>query len=118
IDNELYRLIGPIQEKIEKTKEAVKKAVPGADDETAGNHSAVNRWNPVTWLLTGTWSFVYGLGVGTILLYFMLASGDSFLRKLLRLLPRFEDKRAAVETVQHIQRGIAVLLGTITIINI
>lgn len=118
IDNELSQLIEPIQEKVEDVKEAVKKAVPGEDKKSAAKSPETNRWNPVTWLLSGTWSFLYGLGVSTILLYFMLASGDSFLRKLLRLLPRFEDKRAAVKTVQDIQHGIAVYLGTVTIINV
>src|SRR5579864_8296935 len=34
-----------------------------------------------------------------ILLYFLLASGDLFLRKLIRVLPRLEDRRAAVAIV-------------------
>lgn len=118
IDNELYQLIGPVKEQIEQATEAVKKAVPGGDEKSSDKSQGATRWHPVAALLTSTWSFVYGLGVSIILLYFMLASGDNFLRKLLRLLPRFEDKRAAVETVQGIQHGIAVFLGTVTVINI
>ncbi|MCO6441225.1 MAG: AI-2E family transporter [Nitrococcus mobilis] len=116
IDYKLYELVGPI-DKLKEVKKEIEKAVPGESNGPADSMAPM-RWNPIQWLLTSTWAVVYGLGVSVILLYFLLASGDTFLRKLVRLLPRFEDKRNAVETVQHIQRSIAIFLGTITLINI
>lgn len=116
IDYKLYGLMGPM-DKLKQAKEEIEEAVPGKRDTDGGGMAAM-RWNPVQWLLTGTWAVVYGLGVSVILLYFLLASGDSFLRKLVRVLPRFEDKRNAVETIKQIQRSIAIFLGTITVINI
>lgn len=89
IDNELYQLFAPIKEELEEAKEAVKQTVPGGAEKSADKSQGESRWQPIQWLLTSTWSLVYGLGVSVILLYFMLASGDSFLRTLLRRLPRF-----------------------------
>jgi len=53
-----------------------------------------------------------------ILLYFLLASGDLFLLKLVRVLPSLADKKIAVTIVRQIQEDISHYLSTITIINI
>ena len=52
-----------------------------------------------------------------ILLYFLLASGDLFLQKLVRVLPRFRDKRTAVTIVRQIEKDISLYLLTVTITN-
>ncbi len=56
--------------------------------------------------------------VMTILLYFLLASGDLFLRKLIRVLPRLEDKRRAVEIARQVEKDISAYLGMVTLINL
>jgi predicted PurR-regulated permease PerM len=56
--------------------------------------------------------------VMVILLYFLLASGDLFLRKLIRVLPRLEDKRRAVEIARQVERDISAYLSTVTLINL
>ncbi|MGE5523770.1 MAG: AI-2E family transporter [Rhodospirillaceae bacterium] len=53
-----------------------------------------------------------------ILLYFLLASGDMFLRKLVRVLDTFEDKKRAVGVARAIQSDMARYLFTITCINV
>jgi predicted PurR-regulated permease PerM len=53
-----------------------------------------------------------------ILLYFLLASGDLFLRKLIRVLPRLEDRRRAVDIARQVERDISSYLGTVTTINL
>lgn len=53
-----------------------------------------------------------------ILLYFLLASGDLFLRKLIRVLPSLEDKRRAVEIARQMESDISAYLSTITLINL
>ncbi len=53
-----------------------------------------------------------------ILLYFLLASGDLFLRKLIRVLPRLEDRRRAVEIARQVERDISSYLATVTMINL
>jgi predicted PurR-regulated permease PerM len=56
-------------------------------------------------------------GAVTILLYFLLASGDLFLLKLVRILPRLADKKIAVTIVHEVQHDISYYLLTITLIN-
>jgi predicted PurR-regulated permease PerM len=56
--------------------------------------------------------------VMVILLYFLLASGDLFLRKLIRMLPRLADKRRAVEIARQVERDISAYLSTVTLINL
>jgi len=65
-----------------------------------------------------TQGFLAGGMVVVILLYFLLASGDLLLRKLARVLPRFEDKKVAVEIARRIENEISTYLLTITCINI
>jgi predicted PurR-regulated permease PerM len=55
--------------------------------------------------------------VTIILLYFLLASGNLFLQKLVRVLPRFQDKRTAVTIVHQVEKDISLYLLTVTMIN-
>jgi predicted PurR-regulated permease PerM len=68
-------------------------------------------------LLAPTQDFIVGTGTVIILLYFLLASGDLFLRKLVTVLPRFEDKKMAVEISRQIERDISRYLFSICVIN-
>jgi predicted PurR-regulated permease PerM len=61
---------------------------------------------------------VAGGAVMLILLFFLLASGDMFLRKLIGVLPGLADKQTAVEIARRIESEISTYLVTITIINI
>ena len=53
-----------------------------------------------------------------IFLYFLLASGDLFLGKLIKVLPSLEDKKRAVEIARQIETEVSAYLGTITLINV
>jgi len=65
-----------------------------------------------------TQAFLAGAVVTIILLYFLLASGDLFLRKLVRVLPRLSDKKAAIEIARDMEDHISTYLVTMTLINI
>jgi len=52
-----------------------------------------------------------------VLLYFLLAAGDKFLQKLVRVLPRMHDKKEAVEIAREVEQNISTFLFTITIVN-
>ncbi len=58
-----------------------------------------------------------GVGIAVVLLFFLLAASDSFLRSLARAIPRWRDKRHVVEMARNIQHAIASYLFTITLIN-
>ncbi len=68
-------------------------------------------------LFAGTASFASGLFMTVIVLFFLLISGDLFLRRFVEVLPRFRDKRKAVMISQQIESNIAAYLKTITIMN-
>jgi hypothetical protein len=68
-------------------------------------------------VFAGTRSFAGGLFTTVIFLYFLLVSGDSFLRRLVEVLPRFPSKRQAVDISQQIERDISAYLITITLMN-
>lgn len=53
-----------------------------------------------------------------ILLFFLLASGDLFLRKLIRVMPSLADKKRAVDIARQIEQDVSTYLLTITVINI
>jgi predicted PurR-regulated permease PerM len=53
-----------------------------------------------------------------VLLYFLLASEEFFLRKLIHVLPRLQDKIKAVELTRDIENEVSRYLVAITLINI
>ena len=69
-------------------------------------------------LLSGTRSFASGLLETVLVLFFLLVSGDTFLRRLVEILPRFKNKRQAVDISQQIESDVSAYLFTITIMNL
>jgi predicted PurR-regulated permease PerM len=69
-------------------------------------------------LLSGTRTFASGLLETVLVLFFLLVSGDTFLRRLVEILPRFRDKRQAVDISKQIESDVAAYLSTITIMNL
>ena len=54
----------------------------------------------------------------TILVYFLLASGDVFLRKLVTVIPTLGDKKRAVEITRQIETDISFYLLSFTLVNV
>jgi predicted PurR-regulated permease PerM len=52
-----------------------------------------------------------------LVLFFLLISGDTFLRRLVEVLPRFKNKRQAVDISNQIESDISAYLVTITLMN-
>ncbi len=70
-----------------------------------------------TAIFSSTRAFLTGLFATALLLLFLLISGDTFLRRLVEILPSFKDKRQAVDISQQIERDISGYLMTITVMN-
>jgi predicted PurR-regulated permease PerM len=68
-------------------------------------------------VLSGTRNFLAGLITTIVLLFFLLISGDLFLRRLVEILPTLSDKKQAVEIAHEIQRNISGYLVTISLMN-
>jgi predicted PurR-regulated permease PerM len=50
-------------------------------------------------------------------LFFLLVSGDTFLRRLVEVVPTFRDKRRVVDLFQEVEDNISAYLVTITLMN-
>ena len=68
-------------------------------------------------LFSGARGFVSELFTTILFLYFLLLAGDSFLRKLVEILPHFGAKRQAIDISLQIEDDIGAYLVTITVMN-
>lgn len=93
------------------------KDVEKLGDDAAEPAVAVKGPPLSTFLFSGTRALLTGLITVVVLLYFLLVSGNSFLRRIVEILPTLHDKKQAVEIINEIQRTIAVYLGTVTMMN-
>jgi predicted PurR-regulated permease PerM len=76
--------------------------------------------NPIgmaTAVLGGTGTIAAHLLETLLVLFYLLVFGEIFLRRLVEVLPRFSDKREAVEISLRVERDLSAYLLTITIIN-
>jgi predicted PurR-regulated permease PerM len=108
-----------IRRPVEQMRDATQQVQEMTTIEDAGHPPAVEIGGPrLSDLVFGQMRAV-GLGAFTVvfLLYFLLAAGDLFLLKLVRVLPRLRDRIQAVEIVRRIQRDVSRHLFTITLIN-
>jgi predicted PurR-regulated permease PerM len=90
---------------------------PGADESDPSSMVGFKSSNYSDLLFTYTTSFLGGTLETLVLLYFLLASGDMFMHKLVKVLPTFHDKKHAVEIVHEVQGNISRFLLTVTCIN-
>jgi predicted PurR-regulated permease PerM len=65
-----------------------------------------------------TQHLIAGLLEVGILLYFLLAGGDLFLQKLIKVLPQMSDKRKAVEIARAVEAAVSAYLSTSLLVNL
>ena len=87
--------------------------------QPAGAPAAASAGGPTLMakIFTGTRYFASGFLTTILFLFFLLASGDTFLRRVVEILPTFSNKRQAVEISQQIESDISAYLVTITLMN-
>ncbi len=66
----------------------------------------------------GTTALIGAVTVIGFLTYFLLAAGDLFMQKLIRVLPQFRDKKRAVSIAREIEAQVSTHLVTIALINV
>jgi predicted PurR-regulated permease PerM len=69
-------------------------------------------------ILNWTGTLLVGIGETLVLVYLLLASGDLFLQKLVRVMPTLSDKKRAVEISHEIQQNISNYLFSVSVINL
>jgi predicted PurR-regulated permease PerM len=108
--------LGFITNSLDGAKEIMSKA----EDLTSGQDTvpvAVQGTRLSDKIFVGAQALISGLFMTTLILFFLLVSGDTFLRKVVEALPRFQDKRKAVDITQQIEQNVSAYLLTITAMN-
>lgn len=117
IPQSLYQIeykLGTLKRSVEKATEEAKKAreqvkeITEVDDDRTAQIVKIKEGNIIDVIFSQTSEFLFGLAVIIILLYFLLASGDLFLLKLVRVLPRLKDKKRAVEIANQTEHDISI----------
>jgi predicted PurR-regulated permease PerM len=115
VQSRLRDLRRPV-EQVTKTAEQVEAAT---EVSKSGPQEVVLRGPRLTERLFGnTQSFLMGAIETLILLYFLLAVGDLFLQKLIKVLPQLGDKKKAVAIARETEASISTYLFTVALVNV
>lgn len=115
VQSRLEALQRPV-EQVTRTAERVEAAT---EVEKSGPQEVVVRGPRLSERLFGTTqSLLTGAMETIILLYFLLAAGDLFLQKLIKVLPLLRDKKKAVAIARETEASISTYLFTLTFVNI
>lgn len=68
-------------------------------------------------VLSGSAAATSGLLTTLLILFYLLVSGETFLRRAVEVLPRFKDKRGAVALAADIEKNVSLYLLTVSCIN-
>ena len=113
----LRSIIRPVQQvttNVQRAADAV-----GAPTEKKAPAVVVQAGPSVSSRLFGTTQRIAaGLLEIFILLYFLLAGGDLFLQKLIKVLPHFSDKVKAVEIARATEAAVSAYLSTALLVNV
>lgn len=116
---QMERKFRGLKKRVEGLREASEQVEAIAKDN--GSEDAVDvrvRKATITPFLLGqTWYIGANAFLTLGLLYFLLAADDLFLVKLVRVIPKFANKKLAVEVVHQVQSDVAMYFLTITLIN-
>jgi predicted PurR-regulated permease PerM len=113
----LRELLRPL-ERASRTAEQVQSAAGGGGGAEKTPEVVVRGESVISRVFGTTQRFVAAALEVVILLYFLLAAGDLFLQKLIKVLPTLRDKRKAVEIARRTEASISTYLLTTAAINI
>lgn len=109
------RVVKAPLERMSEASESVEEAALGPADAT--REVTVRPQSLAQTLVTEATYAMSSAAAMLVLLYFLLAGSDAFLRKVVELLPTFSDKKRAVQIVRQTEGDISRYLLTITLIN-
>ena len=78
---------------------------------------SLHSFNLMGAVFNGTTTVAAGMFTTLVVLFYLLVSGETFLRRFVEVLPGFAEKRQAVEITLHIEENISIYLITVTLIN-
>jgi predicted PurR-regulated permease PerM len=102
--------------------DALQRSIEGGDHHPEQGSSPIAKGqtlmtNLMVKMFVSARNFASGFFLTLLFLFFLLVHGDTFLRRTVELLPRFGEKRQAVDISQKIESDISVYLTTITMMN-
>ena len=115
----LGRIFKPVKQ-VQQTAEQVQKAAGAVGGDEARVPAFVLRENESfsSRLFGTTERLIVGMLEVLVLLYFLLAGGDMFLQKLIKVLPLDSQKVKVVEVAREIEAAVSAYLTTAFVINL
>lgn len=116
---QLQQRLLPLKKPMEKVAKAggeIEKIATPADGEKT--QTVEVKQHRIADMLYGTPEIFVGAILMLILIYFLLAYDGVFLGKVIKMLPRLEDKKRAVSIANEIERHVSRYLLTVTLINV
>jgi predicted PurR-regulated permease PerM len=110
--HELRRPVDQMTRTAEQVEAATEVSKPGPQEVVVRGPRLSER------LFGSTQSILVGALEMLILLYFLLAAGDLFLQKLIKVLPLLRDKKKAVAIARETEASISTYLFTVAVVNI
>ena len=109
-----------ILDKLDKAEDQIKKFTESKKQSYSFFSFTAQTEKPslVDSVLSQTWQVLAGASVVIVLLYFLLASGNAFLRTTMEIIPTFRGKRDALTMAQDIEYGVSWYLATVALINV
>jgi predicted PurR-regulated permease PerM len=115
----LHARLRELRQPVEQVTRTAEQVEAATEVSKGGPPEVVVRGPRLTDRLFGrTQLFVAGALETLVLLYFLLAVGDLFLQKLIRVLPQFKDKKMAVAIARETEASISTYLFTVTLVNL
>ncbi len=116
VETKLRAVRKPV-EQVSKAADRVESMATGSDPDqvpavTIKSNSLRDR------VFSHTGGMLTGAGMTVVLLFFLLASGDLFLRKIVHVLPTLGGKILAIEVARSIEYNISRYLLSVTMVNV
>ncbi len=113
----LQRRIQPLRQPVEKVTKAAEQVEQATDLDKKTPQVEIKGPSLTQQIFGGTTAALSTALVIIFLTYFLLASGDLFLHKLVAVLPQLKDKKTAVRIVRETQTQVSLYLVVTTMIN-
>ncbi|WP_142848114.1 AI-2E family transporter [Telmatospirillum sp. J64-1] len=106
-------------ETLQQAREEIERLTEmGAEEGEDQVRVSVQEFDIGQFFVVNTAALLAQTGIVLVLLYFMLATGDTFLRRFVRAQEDGTSKRQAVSFAHRMQEDISAYLGTIALINL
>ncbi|HJQ64233.1 MAG TPA: AI-2E family transporter [Burkholderiales bacterium] len=117
--NLLEKKLRTVRRSVEEVSKAAAKVenIAAPEDAVKAKRAPPPKPTLTSRILGGAQKVLLVAAPTVVLLYFLLATGDLFLRKLVKVLPTLSDKKRAVTVAHTVQDEMAIYLFTITCIN-